>query len=257
MSPDPQPAAQSRREAAWPIPVRPGAAPVEPLQAYLDAVRQGLLMIDAGGTVIAANSPARRLLADLSVGLRTNAAAVPLMRAVRGGPAPSRRAAFLALRRSLDRRQPAVFELRRAEHTVQAELQPLPDGGWVMTLEDVSTRKAIEARADAMARLDPLTGLPNRLLPARAPRRGPRPPRARRRGLRPAADRSRPVQAGQRHARPSDRRRPAGEGRRPPALDGPADRYGGADRRRRVRDPAGGRARRGGHAGAGPPRSST
>jgi len=163
MSPDPQPAAQSRREAAWPIPVRPGAAPVEPLQAYLDAVRQGLLMIDAGGTVIAANSPARRLLADLSVGLRTNAAAVPLMRAVRGGPAPSRRAAFLALRRSLDRRQPAVFELRRAEHTVQAELQPLPDGGWVMTLEDVSTRKAIEARADAMARLDPLTGLPNRL----------------------------------------------------------------------------------------------
>ncbi|MCZ2982517.1 GGDEF domain-containing protein, partial [Acinetobacter baumannii] len=37
-------------------------------------------------------------------------------------------------------------------------------GGWVATLEDVSARKASEARADAMARLDPLTSLPNRLL---------------------------------------------------------------------------------------------
>ncbi|WP_331308430.1 putative bifunctional diguanylate cyclase/phosphodiesterase [Methylobacterium oryzae] len=54
--------------------------------------------------------------------------------------------------------------MRRRDHTVQVELHPLAAGGWVVTLEDVSTRKATEARADAMARLDPLTGLPNRLL---------------------------------------------------------------------------------------------
>ena len=44
------------------------------------------------------------------------------------------------------------------------EVCPIVDGGWIATLEDVSARKASEARADEMARLDPLTGLPNRLL---------------------------------------------------------------------------------------------
>jgi diguanylate cyclase (GGDEF)-like protein len=57
-----------------------------------------------------------------------------------------------------------VFELRHRDHTVQVELHPLATGGWVVSLEDVSIRKATEARADAMARRDPLTGLPNRLL---------------------------------------------------------------------------------------------
>ncbi|MCJ2074249.1 diguanylate cyclase, partial [Methylobacterium sp. E-016] len=36
--------------------------------------------------------------------------------------------------------------------------------GWIATIEDVSARKASEARADEAARQDPLTGLPNRLL---------------------------------------------------------------------------------------------
>ena len=163
MSPDLQPVAMPSREAARLIPMQPGPARREALLSYLDAVRQGLLMIDAGGTVIAFNAPAQRLLGDLAVTLRDNAAALPLLRALRGGSAPSRRADLGALRHALDRRLPALFEIGRADHTVQAELHPLADGGWVVTLEDVSTRKATEARADEMARLDPLTGLPNRL----------------------------------------------------------------------------------------------
>ncbi|WP_457107908.1 putative bifunctional diguanylate cyclase/phosphodiesterase [Methylobacterium sp. P5_C11] len=163
MCPDLQPAALSNRAAAHAIPAMQGVTR-DPLLPYLDAVRQGLLMIDRAGTVIAANAPARHLLADVAVSLRANAAAIPLLRALRSDTAPPRRTLLRTLRRSLARRQPAMFELRHRDHTVQAELHPLADGGWVVTLEDVSTRKATEARADAMARLDPLTGLPNRLL---------------------------------------------------------------------------------------------
>ncbi len=42
--------------------------------------------------------------------------------------------------------------------------RPGPDGGWAVTLEDVTARREAEARAERLARVDPLTGLPNRLL---------------------------------------------------------------------------------------------
>uniref|UniRef100_UPI0005B97399 putative bifunctional diguanylate cyclase/phosphodiesterase n=1 Tax=Methylobacterium sp. B1 TaxID=91459 RepID=UPI0005B97399 len=163
MRADPQPADLSRREAARP-PLPERGVGRDPLLPFLDAVRQGLLMIDPTGTVIAANAPARQLLAGLNVTLRVQASAIPLLRALRAGTAPPRGALLRSLRRALARRQPVVFELRHRDHTVQVELHPLATGGWVVSLEDVSTRKAVEARADAMARRDPLTGLPNRLL---------------------------------------------------------------------------------------------
>jgi diguanylate cyclase (GGDEF)-like protein len=151
-------------------PIRPDLsldpAPVnrDGLVPYLDAVRQGLLMIDGSGAVVAASAPARHLLDRLKVSLPADASAVRLLGALRGGTAQDRRAAMRAVRLAVERRQPTVFELRRADHTVQADLHPVAGGRWVVTLEDVSTRKATEARADEMARLDPLTGLPNRLL---------------------------------------------------------------------------------------------
>ncbi|MCJ2135906.1 EAL domain-containing protein [Methylobacterium sp. J-026] len=148
-----------------PRPIRPDVAGSrDTLIGYLDAVRQGLLMIDASGAVIVASASARQLLSDLNVTPRENAPALPLLRALRGDTPQARRAVMTTLRHTLDRRQPGVFEVRCADHTVQAELHPVAGSNWVVTLEDVSSRKATEARADAMARLDPLTGLPNRLL---------------------------------------------------------------------------------------------
>ena len=47
---------------------------------------------------------------------------------------------------------------------LQIEMQPPPDGGWCVAIEDVTQRRAAEAGAAEAARLDPLTGLPNRLL---------------------------------------------------------------------------------------------
>ncbi|MGH1570652.1 putative bifunctional diguanylate cyclase/phosphodiesterase [Methylobacterium sp. P31] len=164
MSADLQPVAVVSRRAARPIRPDLEVVPRDTLIRYLDAVRQGLLMIDGAGTIVVASAPAQHLLASLNVMVRENASALPLLRALRGGTAQERRTVVGALRHALQRRQPAVFELRGQDHTVQVELHPVAGGRWVVTLEDVSTRKATEARADEMARLDPLTGLPNRLL---------------------------------------------------------------------------------------------
>ena len=42
--------------------------------------------------------------------------------------------------------------------------QPMADGGWVATYEDITDRRRVEARITFMAHHDVLTGLPNRLL---------------------------------------------------------------------------------------------
>jgi diguanylate cyclase (GGDEF)-like protein len=42
--------------------------------------------------------------------------------------------------------------------------QPMPDGGWVATHEDITERRRTEAQIERMARHDALTGLPNRVL---------------------------------------------------------------------------------------------
>jgi diguanylate cyclase (GGDEF)-like protein len=46
--------------------------------------------------------------------------------------------------------------------TVMIRHQPMPDGGWVSTQEDISEQRLTEARIRHLARHDPLTDLPNR-----------------------------------------------------------------------------------------------
>ncbi|MBL6454205.1 EAL domain-containing protein [Belnapia sp. T6] len=48
--------------------------------------------------------------------------------------------------------------------TIAVAHQPMGDGGWVATFEDISERRRVEARISHMAHHDELTGLPNRLL---------------------------------------------------------------------------------------------
>jgi len=48
--------------------------------------------------------------------------------------------------------------------TVSIQQQPMPDGGWVATHEDITERRRAEDQISFMARHDMLTGLPNRSL---------------------------------------------------------------------------------------------
>ncbi|WP_428485230.1 putative bifunctional diguanylate cyclase/phosphodiesterase [Rhodopila sp.] len=48
--------------------------------------------------------------------------------------------------------------------SIAVSQQAVASGGWVATYEDISERRATEGRLAHMARHDPLTGLPNRLL---------------------------------------------------------------------------------------------
>lgn len=48
--------------------------------------------------------------------------------------------------------------------TLTTNHQPMPNGGWVATIEDITEQRRLEARVAHMAHYDALTDLPNRVL---------------------------------------------------------------------------------------------
>ena len=96
--------------------------------------------------------------------------------------------------------------------------QPMADGGAVVLFEDITERRNAEARISQLARYDDAdrAAQPRSISATRSTRLSQRAARGRP-ALGAALRRPRPVQAGQRHARPSLRRRAAVRGRRPAA----------------------------------------
>jgi diguanylate cyclase (GGDEF)-like protein len=88
------------------------------------------------------------------------------LRCAAGGLPDSSRADYLATNASVVRLGEAwntVVDLQNGR-TVAILHQPMPDGGWVATHEDITERRRAESKIAFMARHDGLTGLANRAL---------------------------------------------------------------------------------------------
>jgi diguanylate cyclase (GGDEF)-like protein len=60
--------------------------------------------------------------------------------------------------------RPGTFFRESDGKAIAVAHQPMADGGWVATYEDITERRRVDARITFMAHHDVLTGLPNRLL---------------------------------------------------------------------------------------------
>ena len=205
------------------------------LATTLAAMDQGLLMVDAEGTVVVCNARAEEML-DLPASLiasRPSFAAIAACSTAAevANAVPARAVGQSACDAVHSCQTPggAVLEVRRVA---------LPGGGFVATFDDVTARRQAEARVVFLARHDPLTGLANRAAFVERLGADGGAGRARRDGG-GALPRSRPLQGGQRHPWPSDRRPLAAEGGRAGGCVPGRSRHGGAIRRRRIRRPPG------------------
>lgn len=137
------------------------------LQATLDNMDQGLMLVDADGTVPLCNQRALELL-DLPEDLMTSR---PTFEAVRNYQlskndfARSEDAVRLWVAKGGVEPTLHVYERERPNGVVlEIRTVPLPDGGAVRTYTDITARKQAERKAAHMARHDALTDLPNRTL---------------------------------------------------------------------------------------------
>ncbi len=87
------------------------------------------------------------------------------MASLLGAGGPTAAQVMPALASAIDRGEPGVETVELPEERAVSMIhQPLADGGWVATHEDITDRRRAEARIAYMARHDALTGLANRTL---------------------------------------------------------------------------------------------
>ena len=183
----------------------------------LNNMPHGLCMFRADGRLAVMNNRFREMmnLSDAIVDRRTNAADIVDACVLAGSISSASGTIILSeiedsQARDIITTDPDVARGR----SLSWKFQPMADGGAVVLLEDITERRNAEARISHLARYDELTALPNRVHFRDEIERLLTAPRAGRPALRAAVHRSRPVQAGQRYAGPSLRRRAVVRGRR-------------------------------------------
>ena len=138
------------------------------LDAALDNMQQGLLMLDAERRLVMWNSQMHRLYSIPDGGLRAGMSFREILAATLGRRlSPAEWEAGLRdgeefYGQLLDDPEGSnvVVELDDAR-VFSVSSRPMREGGWVATIEDITDRHRSAERLEFMARHDPLTGLPN------------------------------------------------------------------------------------------------
>ena len=127
--------------------------------AYLDALDQGLILLDHDGRVAFCSAVAKQLLGlDATI---TDMSLRGLLTAMSRGRAHERSVALMRLRGPLARGEACSLEMIRRDENLVLEITPLSASGWSITVEP-SAARADRRQGGPDGALDPLTGLPNR-----------------------------------------------------------------------------------------------
>jgi diguanylate cyclase (GGDEF)-like protein/PAS domain S-box-containing protein len=136
------------------------------LTTTLQYIDQGIMMVDASGTVVSYN---QRVVEMLGIPDELLSKHPPFREVLQyqwetGEFSRTGRSLRDFVRGGGIMDRPQVYERERPNgRTIEVRSQPLPGGGIVRTYTDITERKQAEARIERAALVDELTGLPNRL----------------------------------------------------------------------------------------------
>jgi diguanylate cyclase (GGDEF)-like protein len=139
----------------------------ERFDAALNNMSQGLCMVDVDQRLIVCNQRYAQLFALRPEQLCAGAPIRDLAPAAgeTGRPDSIWDTVFARQLALIAERQHAAYAQELPDgRTIGISHQPMADGGWVATYEDITQRRRAEARIAHMAHHDPLTDLPNRVL---------------------------------------------------------------------------------------------
>jgi diguanylate cyclase (GGDEF)-like protein len=134
----------------------------------LNNMPHGLCMFDAERRIVVANQKLNELLGlpperELKGSSPRQLIASVVEAGLISGPNAERAVGGLDARLVAGGNDDIIVEMQNGR-TLELTVQPMENGGMVLLVEDITERKAAEARINHLARFDALTGLPNRTI---------------------------------------------------------------------------------------------